>query len=70
MEALKQFHHYLYGTYDCRTDHGALNWLRNFKNPEGQVARWLEVLGTYPLEISLGQGASTGTRMLYPGNHA
>ena len=22
-------------------------WLRNFKNPEGQLARWLEVLGTY-----------------------
>ena len=22
-------------------------WLRNFKNPEGQLALWLEVLGTY-----------------------
>ena len=24
-----------------RTDHGSLTWLRNFKEPEGQLARWL-----------------------------
>lgn len=46
--AVKHFHHYLYGTkFMVRTDHGALNWLQNFKNPEGQLARWLEILGTY-----------------------
>lgn len=28
-----------------------LNWLRNFKNPEGQLARWLEILGTYKFTI-------------------
>jgi hypothetical protein len=27
-----------------RTDHGSLTWLRNFKEPEGQLARWLEQL--------------------------
>ena len=27
-----------------RTDHGALSWLLRFKNPEGQIARWFEVL--------------------------
>ena len=27
-----------------RTDHGALLWLQNFREPEGQLARWLERL--------------------------
>jgi hypothetical protein len=34
-----------------RSDHGALRWLINFKNPEGQIARWLEILGTYGFKI-------------------
>ena len=34
-----------------RTDHGALRWLLSFKNPEGQVARWIEFLGNYQFEI-------------------
>ena len=25
-----------------RTDHGSLTWLQNFREPEGQLARWLE----------------------------
>ncbi|CAG2220580.1 unnamed protein product [Mytilus edulis] len=50
--SIKNFHHYLYGRHFLvRTDHGALRWLMNFKNPEGQMARWLEVLGTYDFEI-------------------
>ena len=45
---VKYFRHYLYGReFIVRTDHGSLRWLMNFKNPEGQVARWLEVLSTY-----------------------
>merc|ERR1711893_457632 len=49
---LKYFRHYLYGKkFTIRTDHGALRWLTNFKDPQGQVARWLEVLGTYHFEI-------------------
>ena len=32
-----------------RTDHHALIWLLNYKEPEGQVARWLEELGAYNL---------------------
>jgi len=49
---LKHFRHYLYGRkFTVRTDHGALRWLTNFKDPQGQVARWLEVLGTYDFEI-------------------
>ena len=49
---LKQYRHYLYGQkFKVRTDHGALRWLMNFKDPQGQVARWLEVLGTYNFEV-------------------
>ncbi|KAJ8033855.1 hypothetical protein HOLleu_24223 [Holothuria leucospilota] len=43
--SVKHFHHYLYGAkFLVRTDHSALRWLLTFKNPEGQVAHWLEVL--------------------------
>ena len=52
VSAVKKFHHYLYGRpFLIRTDHGALRWLLNFKNPEGQLARWIEVLGIYDLKI-------------------
>ena len=52
VSAVKRFHHYIYGRpFLLRTDHGALRWLLNFKNPEGQVARWIEVLDTYDMEI-------------------
>lgn len=52
VEAVKHFHHYLYGAeFLVRTDHGALNWIRRFKNPEGQLARWLEVLDTYNYQV-------------------
>ena len=59
VESLKNFHHYLYGTSVLvRSDHGALRWLTNFKKPEGQMARWLEVLGTYNYEIEHRAGTS------------
>ena len=49
---LKHFKQYLYGRHvRVRTDHGALRWLTNFKQPEGQLARWLEVVSGYDLEI-------------------
>ena len=37
--------------FTLRTDHGSLQWLRNFKEPEGQVARWLEALQEFDFEI-------------------
>ena len=54
---VKHFHHYVYGQpLLVRTDHGALRWLLNFKNPEGQVARWIEILQTYDLTIEYRPG--------------
>lgn len=59
--SLKHFHHYLYGTqFLVRTDHGALTWLLRFKNPEGQMARWLEMLNTYNFTIQHRPGKQHG----------
>ena len=47
---VKYFRHYLYGQkFTARTDHASLRWLTNFKNPEGQAARWLEDLSTFSM---------------------
>ena len=52
VNAVKNFHHYLYGRpFLVRSDHGSLRWLMNFKNPEGQLARWLETLSAYDYTI-------------------
>ena len=49
---VKYFRPYLYGRhFTIRTDPGSLRWLINFKNPEGQIARWLQILGEYDYEI-------------------
>ena len=50
--ALKTFRPCLLGApFLLRTDHNALVWLINFKEPEGQVAHWLESLAEYDFEI-------------------
>ena len=49
---VKYFRHYLIGRkFLVRTDHGSLRWLFRFKEPEGQIAQWLEILNTYDFEI-------------------
>ena len=59
--AVKTYHHYLCGRqFLIRTDHGALKWLQKFKNPEGQLARWLELLGTYDFNIQHRSGICHG----------
>lgn len=53
VQALKAFNHYLYGQHILlRTDNAAVSWMRNLKQPSGQVARWLEVLGTYNMTVT------------------
>ena len=40
---LEHFRQYLLGhCFTICTDHGALTWLQNFKEPQGQLTRWLE----------------------------
>ena len=49
---VKYFRMYLYGRkFTIRTDHGALKWLFGFKDPAGQVARWIQTLAEYDLGI-------------------
>eukprot|EP00731_Ephydatia_muelleri_P023738 Em0016g9a len=52
MWAVGQFRPYLLGRpFTVRTDHSALQWLYSFKEPEGQVARWLESLAEYEFTV-------------------
>ena len=40
VECVKHYHKYLYGQhFQLRSDHSALRWLLQFKQPEGQMAR-------------------------------
>ena len=49
---VKYFRHYHYGKqFTIRTDHGSLRWLMQYKNPEGQVAKWLEILSSFDMKI-------------------
>jgi hypothetical protein len=56
----RHFRPFLLGRqFTLRTDHGSLTWLRNFKEPEGQMARWLEQLQEYDFPLSTGRVGST-----------
>ena len=55
---LKQFRQYLYGQkVTLRTD-GALRWLLNFRDIQGQMARWLQVIVEYGFTIIHRAGTS------------
>ena len=61
VKATEHFHSYLYGNhFVIRTDHSALQWLLSFKNPEGQMARWVQKLGQYDFEIRHRKGRMHG----------
>ncbi|GFR13365.1 retrovirus-related Pol polyprotein from transposon 17.6 [Trichonephila clavata] len=60
VKAVEHFHPYLYGRrFLLRTDHASLTWLLNFKNPEGQVARWIQRLQEFG-DLSLFDKTRTG----------
>lgn len=49
---MHQFRHYLRGiNFLLRTDHGSLRWLFAFKDPQGQLDRWMESLSQYDFQI-------------------
>jgi len=48
----RQYRHYLLGKpFTVRTDHNSLRWLLSFKEPHGQLARWLEELSQYNMTV-------------------
>jgi len=52
ISALQHFRHYLIGNkVILRTDHYSLKWLKTFKIPEGNMARWIETLAEFDIEI-------------------
>ncbi len=58
---VRHFRPYLLGTsFTVRTDHGSLKWLYSFKQPEGQLARWLEQLQEYNFQVVHRQGKQHG----------
>ena len=57
----QHFRHYLYGRrFIVRTDHDVLRWLTNFKEPSGQVARWLEKLAEFEFKVQSRPGKRHG----------
>ncbi|GFV74364.1 retrovirus-related Pol polyprotein from transposon 297 [Trichonephila clavipes] len=61
VKAIEHFHHYLYGQkFLLRTDHASLTGLMNFRNTEGQVARWIQRLNEYYFDIRHRKGSSHG----------
>lgn len=52
VSAIRHFKYYLGGLhFTVRTDHSALQWLMSFKEPEGQLARWIEELQAYDFTV-------------------
>ena len=57
----RHFKHYLLGRkFKVVTDHRALQWLHNFKDPDGLTARWLEKLAAFDYEVQHRPGKSIG----------
>ena len=46
--------------FKARTNH-ALKWSKNFKQPKGQVARWIERLAVFAFEIEHRPGQNHGS---------
>lgn len=54
---INQFRHYLLGRkVILRTNLSSLRWIFSFKDPQGQLARWLEVLSQYHFTIEHREG--------------
>ena len=52
VDSLRHFRCYIFGRkLKVRTDHSDLQWLKTFKEPVGQVARWIERLTEYDVDI-------------------
>ena len=57
IDSMKNFHRYLIGRqFIVRTDHASLTWPLSFKEPEGQLARWIGFLEQYNYKIKHRKG--------------
>jgi len=53
VNAFNAFQHFLYSqSVLLRTDNAAVSRMRNLKQPTGQVARWLQIFGTYNFTVA------------------
>ena len=58
---VKYFKHYLLGRkFTLRTDHGSLTWLYRFREPDGQISRWIQQLSAYEFKIQHRPGRKHG----------
>ena len=58
---LREFRHYLLGVhFTIHTDHGSLTWLLGFKEPQGQLDRWLEYILQFKFSIMHQPGTAHG----------
>ncbi|GBM92433.1 Retrovirus-related Pol polyprotein from transposon 297 [Araneus ventricosus] len=59
VKSIENFHHYFYEPeFLLRTDHASLRWLLNFRESEGQIARWIQRLQEYDFKIQHRKGTS------------
>lgn len=67
----QHFKYYLCGMpFTIRTDHAALQWPMSFREPEGQLAQWLEELQSFHFTVVHRTGAQHANAKAYPGAHA
>ena len=58
---IKYFQPYIYGRrFTVHTDHNAVRWLMNIKEPTGRLARWAVLLQQYDFNIVHRSGKSNG----------
>ena len=61
VNSTRHFRQYLLGRkFKIVTDHSALQWLYNFKDPDALTARWLEKLAAFNYEVVHRPGKSIG----------
>ena len=61
VKSVQHFRPHLYGVkFTIRTDHAALKWLLSFREPEGQIARWIQQLQEYNFEVEHRPGKQHG----------
>ena len=57
----RQWRHHLLGRpFIVRKDHASLIWLTNFREPQGQLARWMEELSQYNMVLRHRSGRKHG----------